>query len=180
MKKIVLIDRDGVINVDPIGDYVKSWEEFRFEKGVLEALEQISRLGYEIIIISNQAGVGDGIYSEEVLWDIHAKMMQEFQKRGIRVIDAYYCLHGKAAGCGCRKPETGLFEQAMKDHPFDRASTYFIGDKASDVEAGKRFGLKTIFVKTGHGQRDEEKLQGALQPDHTADNLLAAVQYLAQ
>jgi histidinol-phosphate phosphatase family protein len=176
-RKIVFIDRDGVINVDLIGDYVKIWSEFSFETGALEAMRKLNDLGYAIIIISNQAGVGDRIFPEDALWDIHDKMLAEMERAGVSVLDTFYCLHGKNEGCGCRKPGTGLFEMAAGDYAFDRSSTYFIGDKASDVQAGKAFGLKTIFVRTGHGRVDESKLNGGLKPDHIAENLLEAVRY---
>ncbi|HXV28472.1 MAG TPA: HAD family hydrolase [bacterium] len=178
--KIVFIDRDGVINVDPIGDYVKNWEEFKFEKGALEGLRNISDLGLEIILISNQAGVGDGVYPEQDLWDIHGKMLKEFERNGIKIRSSHYCLHGKNAGCSCRKPETGLFEQAVKGLVYDSGSTYFIGDKASDVKAGRRFGLRTIFVRTGHGRFDEPKLKGDLRPDFIVNNLQEAAEILAK
>lgn len=175
---IVFIDRDGVINVDPIGDYVKSWAEFRFEDGVLEALRAITDLGIEIILISNQAGVGDGVYSESALRDIQEKMLQVFEKHGIRIRSSHYCLHGKRAGCKCRKPEIGLFQEAVKGISYEPKQTYFIGDKATDVEAGKRFGIKTIFVRTGHGKNDEAKLKGSLLPDVIVDKLQDAVEVL--
>ncbi|MBI3306765.1 MAG: HAD family hydrolase [Candidatus Omnitrophica bacterium] len=178
MKKVVFIDRDGVINVDPIGDYVKTWDDFRFEKGALEALKRILDSGLEIILISNQAGIGDGVYPEASLWDIHKKMLAEFKKKGILIRSSHFCLHGKQAGCGCRKPEIGLFKEAVKDLAYDPQKTYFVGDKATDVEAGKRFGIKTIFVRTGHGRLDEKKLTGKLKPDHIANNLSDAVEFL--
>lgn len=174
MKQIVFIDRDGVINVDPIGDYVKSWDQFRFEKGALKALKKISDAGLGIILISNQAGVGDGVYPESALWDIHEKMMAEFSKEGIRILSSHYCLHGKSHGCKCRKPEIGLFREAVKGMAYDPQKTFFVGDKASDVEAGRRFGIRTIFVRTGHGRIDEPKLKGKLRPDHIADTILDA------
>ena len=179
MSRVVFIDRDGVINVDPIGDYVKSWKEFHFEKGALEALKILSDRHFEIIIISNQAGIGDGIYPESELWDIHDKMMQEFKKKGIRIHAAHYCLHGKNAGCTCRKPEIDLFKKAVKEIEYEPKRTFFIGDKATDVEAGKRFGIRTIFVRTGHGKTDEVLLKGTLVPDHIADNLSKAVELLS-
>ena len=178
MDKVVFIDRDGVINVDPIGDYIKSWEEFEFEKGAIEALRILTDAQYQIVIISNQAGIGDGIYPETALWDIHDHMLQEFSKVGIRIKAAYYCLHGKKQGCHCRKPEIGLFEQAAKNLRFEKSTTFFIGDKATDIEAGKRFGLKTIFVRTGHGLYDESKLTESLNPDHRLANLLEASKLL--
>ena len=176
--RIVFVDRDGVINVDPIGDYVKSWEEFRFEPGSLEALAEIRKLNYDIIIISNQAGVGDGVYPEAALWDVHRRMMQELEQRGIRIRSVHYCLHGKLAGCRCRKPQTGLFEEATRGLRFNPSETFFIGDKGTDVEAGKRFGLRTILVRTGHGRLDESRLRDEEKPDFLVDNLGEAVKIL--
>ena len=171
MEKIVFLDRDGVINVDLIGDYIKTWDEFRFEAGALEALRSLNDRGFKIVIISNQAGVGDGIFTEDALWEIHRRMVEELRENGITVSGTYYCLHGKDEGCKCRKPETGLFEQAVKDFKFDPRKTFFIGDKASDIEAGKRFGLRTIFVRTGHGKTNEALLKGDLIPDFIADHI---------
>ncbi len=174
MKRIVFIDRDGVINVDPVGDYVKTWEQFRFEKGALQALKTISDSGLGIILISNQAGVGDGVFPESALWDVHEKMMKEFAKNEIQILSSHYCLHGKQHGCKCRKPETGLFQQAVNGLRYDSRKTYFIGDKATDVEAGKRFGIRTIFVRTGHGRMDESRLKGKLKPDFIVETILEA------
>jgi len=172
------MDRDGVINVDPIGDYVKRWEDFRFEEGALEALKAIYDAGLEIIFISNQAGVGDGIFTEAALWKLHEHMLNAVEKVGIKIRATHYCLHGKKAGCKCRKPETGLLERATKDLKYDPQKTYFIGDKATDVEAGKRFGIKTIFVRTGHGKRDEPKLTGDRRPDVIVDSLSESLPHL--
>jgi histidinol-phosphate phosphatase family protein len=115
--------------------------------------------------------VGDGIFTEDALWEIHHRMVEELRQNGITVSGTYYCLHGKDEGCKCRKPETGLFEQAVKDFQFDPAKTFFVGDKVSDIEAGKRFGLRTIFVRTGHGKTNETLLKGDLVPDFIADDI---------
>src|SRR3990167_4707751 len=134
-KKVVFIDRDGVINEDPIGDYVKRWEDFRFISGAVSALEKLSQSGFKIVIISNQAGIGDGIYSETALKNITQKMLAKMKKNRIQISGIYYCLHGKEASCNCRKPKTGLFEQAARDISFIPSETYFVGDKVSDVQA---------------------------------------------
>jgi D-glycero-D-manno-heptose 1,7-bisphosphate phosphatase len=170
-QNIIFIDRDGVINVDPIGDYIKRWEDFTFEEGALAGLTKLSNKGYAIIVISNQAGVGDGVYLEKDLWDINAKMKDIFFKKNIRFKGAYYCLHGKQAGCGCRKPKPGLFELAAKDFKFNVDKTFFVGDKVSDIEAGKAYGLKTAFVRTGHGKLEEAKLSAHLKPDLICNSL---------
>lgn len=178
-EKIIFVDRDGVINVDPIGDYVKTWNDFRFEDGALDGLLLLHKAGYQIIVISNQAGIGDGVYPKESLDDIHEQMKQEFLARGIPLAGAEYCLHGKKEGCKCRKPETGLFERAVKGKSIEKRQTFFIGDKATDMEAGKRFGIKTAFVRTGHGVHDEAELKKqGLKPDIIADNLLEAAKVI--
>ncbi|MBN1688156.1 MAG: HAD family hydrolase [Candidatus Omnitrophica bacterium] len=177
MKKIIFIDRDGVVNVD-LMDYVTKWEDFQFEEGAIEALQLISRMGLEIIMISNQAGVGDGLFSEDILWEIHHKMLAELKRHGVSIRDAMYCIHGKDEKCKCRKPEVGLLEEAVKDIQYDPQKTYMIGDKVSDILAGKRFGLKTILVRTGYGRRDETRLTEESRPDAVCDNLRSAVEIL--
>ena len=174
--RVVFVDRDGVINED-LFDYVKEWEKFRFNEGVLEGLKRLSDASYKIILISNQAGVGDGHFSEEKHWDIHKQMLGVFQQNGINVYASYYCLHGKNEGCECRKPKTGLFRKASRNGVvFDRGQTYFLGDKASDIEAGKNFGLRTILIRTGYGREHEPLCEGVLQPDAVVNNFQEAVE----
>lgn len=177
-RKIIFIDRDGVINEDLIGDYIKTWNDFRFIPGSIEALQKISQKGYGIIIISNQAGIGDGTYLEGALDDITNKMIHQLKENQIQVKGIYYCLHGKDAGCNCRKPKTGLFVQAARDIQFNPSETYFIGDKVTDVEAGKKFGLRTLFVLTGHGSIDQPKLVNGLKPEKIFPSLKEAADYI--
>lgn len=177
-KKIIFIDRDGVINVDPIGDYIKSWADFRFEEGALETLKALTDRNYGIILISNQAGIGDGIYPKSALDEIHTNMLAEFAKHGIRIRSSHFCLHGKNEGCKCRKPELGLFREAVKGLNYDPKTTFFIGDKATDVQAGKRFGLRTIMLRTGHGKNDEAKLTGAEKPDYIFNRFIEVLEVL--
>jgi len=177
-EKVIFVDRDGVINEDPIGDYVKQWEDFRFIQGALEALKKLSDANYEIVIISNQAGIGDGEYTEEALNEITDKMISEFRKSGIAIRGIYYCLHGKNANCQCRKPKTGLFEQAYRDVKFNPSETYFIGDKLSDVQAGINFGLRNLFVLTGHGAKDQSQLKSVQKPEKIFPSLNEAVDYV--
>ena len=177
MDKVIFIDRDGVINVDLMG-YVEKTEDFRFEEGAISALKKLYETGYKIIVISNQAGVGDGVFTEKACWAVHQHMLGELAKEGIDIFSAHYCLHGKTAGCKCRKPEIGLFKDAEKRIQFDKSKTFFIGDKATDIQAGKAFGIKTAFVRTGHGRTDEKKFKGEILPELRGDNLLAVVNLL--
>jgi D-glycero-D-manno-heptose 1,7-bisphosphate phosphatase len=176
-RKVVFIDRDGVINVD-LWKYVENWKEFKFEKGALDALKILTDKGYEIFIISNQAGVGDGIFSEAAMWQVHEKMVAAMTKREIKIRGARYCPHAKKAKCDCRKPKTQLLEKAVANIQFDKERTYFVGDKMSDLEAGKNFGVKTILVRTGYGAKTEKKLTDALRPEHIVDNLKEAVPFI--
>lgn len=177
VKRVVFIDRDGVINVD-LWKYVESWEEFQFEEGAVAALKMLSDKGFDIFIISNQAGVGDGIFPEQAMWDVHEKMVTELGRQGVLIHGAQYCTHGKNEECGCRKPKTGLLEQAVQGITFDRTKTFFVGDKLSDIEAGRNFGVKTILVRTGYGRRTEAQLTDALKPDHIVDTLKDAVPHI--
>lgn len=175
LDRVVFVDRDGVVNED-LFDYVRRWEDFRFYDGVLEGLKRLVRAGYKVVLISNQAGVGDGVYSEKALWEIHQNMLKEFERAGVHIHAAYYCLHGKEAGCGCRKPRVGLFRRAAEDGLcFDKSKTYFLGDKASDMEAGKNFGLRTILIRTGYGSQHEAVCCDVLRPDAVVNNFQEAV-----
>lgn len=173
--RVVFIDRDGVINED-LFDYVKDWTDFRFNEGVIEGLKRLDEANYKIILISNQAGVGDGHFGEEKHWAIHKQMLDVLRERGVRLYASYYCLHGKKDGCDCRKPKTGLFRKTNENGTlFDKTRTYFLGDKASDIEAGKNFGLRTILIRTGYGKQHESLCEGPLQPDAVVNNFQDAV-----
>ena len=177
-EKVIFIDRDGVINEDPIGDYVKKWEDFRFIRGALEALKQLTDAGFDIVVMSNQAGVGDGEYSENALNEITTNMLDACKRHGIRIRRFYYCLHGKTAGCDCRKPKTGLLKQAAQDFSFDTRNTYFIGDKAADIQTGNTFGLRTILVLTGHGKTDKTHLDDTRRPEQILPSIVEAAHYV--
>lgn len=177
LRKIVFIDRDGVINVD-LWKYVEHWGEFQFEATAIEALKTLTDRGFDIIIISNQAGVGDGVFTEAAMWDIHDEMVQALGKHGVLIYGAQYCTHGKKQNCDCRKPKTRLLEKAVEGMEFDKNKTFFVGDKLSDIEAGKNFGVKTILVRTGYGADVEKQLTQEMRPDHIVDHLNDAVSFI--
>lgn len=175
MEKVVFIDRDGVINRD-LWRYVEHWDEFDFLPGVLEAFKTLAEHDFLVCIVSNQAGVGDGKFSKDALHDINNNMLNVVEENGGKIKAMYYCLHGKLDGCDCRKPETGLLQQAEKELPlFDKQDTFFIGDKLTDVQAGINFGIKTILVKTGYGVKDIENITPECTPDYVVADLKAAV-----
>ena len=151
--KTIFLDRDGVINRNPPNKgYVKKWAEFDFIPNAQKAIRDLTESGYRIIVITNQAGIGRGFYSEDDLADIHSRMIAEIEKTGGTIDAVYYCPHHPEAGCECRKPKPGMLIRAAREHNIDLSTAYFIGDFPTDIEAGQRAGVTTFLVLTGLGQ----------------------------
>ncbi|MDO8527718.1 MAG: HAD-IIIA family hydrolase [Deltaproteobacteria bacterium] len=146
-KKVICLDRDGVINKKaPEGDYVKSWAEFEFLPGAKEAVRLLTEKGYDIYIITNQAGVARGMMSHNDLEEIHKNMQAELQMTGGKIKKIYACTHGWNEGCACRKPKPGMLFQIAKENHVDLSKIFFIGDDDRDMQAGKAAGSKTILI----------------------------------
>lgn len=173
----VLLDRDGTINVEK--KHVYRIEDWEWIDGAQDAIKQLNQAGFKVIVISNQSGIARGMYRAEDVDRLHAFAAAELTRNGA-VIDAFlYCPHhpefGDKRPCGCRKPEPGLLLQAATTYGIDLSRSWMIGDKMSDVQAGKKAGTSTILVRTGHGmeqldQRDTEQL--------VADDLAGAVRQI--
>jgi len=177
MKKTIFLDRDGVISKYYPKDYSKRWEDFSFLPGAKEALKKLTEANYQIVIISNQAGVSKGLFGPKVLRYITKRMKEEVKKSGGRIKKAYYCPHSDEDNCSCRKPKTGLFKKAEKAlGPIDFAKTFFVGDSEIDILAGKNIGAKTILVLTGKTKSREEAKDWQKQPDYVTLDLLSATE----
>lgn len=151
-KRVIFIDRDGVINRKmPEGDYVKSWSEFEFLPGAIEALGLLAKAGYAIFVVTNQRGIARGLMTEADLADIHFKMAQELERRGVRLAGIYYCPHDYEDNCDCRKPKPGLLLRAAREHNLNLADAILIGDSEKDIQAGSAAGCKTILVDREKG-----------------------------
>jgi len=179
--KVIFIDRDGVINKDPGGwtehSYVTRPEDFIFLPGSKEAVTRLTEAGYEIIIISNQAGINKGYFTLDDLKRINDKMLREITLSGGKIRSAHYCPHAKEEKCGCRKPKTGLFKEAVEGLHLDFSGTFFIGDGSADIEAGKSLGCKTILVLSGKsGLQDVERWKD--KPDFIKKDLAEAVDWI--
>ena len=176
--KAIFLDRDGVINRDPgSGDYIKSWKEFEFLPGAIEAIKELNKNGYEIFVISNQAGVSKGLFSREDLDDITKNMLKELESQGGKIRSVNYCIHLPDEGCDCRKPKTGMVEAVTKGLNIDFKETYFIGDSKLDVGAGKNAGTKAILLLTGKTDPDEIK-DWQIKPDFIKKDLKEAVEWV--
>ncbi|MBF0522054.1 MAG: HAD-IIIA family hydrolase [Candidatus Omnitrophica bacterium] len=179
MIKAVFLDRDGLINEFPgNGKYVTTVKDFHFIPGVLEALRILTEQGYEIFIVSNQAGVGKGIYSQQKLDHIHRNMIREIEANGGRIRRTFYCTHRSDQGCNCRKPETGSVREALamlgKTIRYAK-NTYFVGDTEGDIVAGFAAGCSTIFSLSGR-EDGRHKRAWVVEPDFVVKDLLEAVQ----
>ena len=149
-KKVVFLDRDGVINKKPPrAEYVKTWKEFKFLEGALEGLQLLSYNNYDLYLITNQPGIARGLMSKQDLSVIHKRLTDELQKNNVILKGIYYCPHGWDEGCLCRKPAPGLLFQAASEHFINLSKTTFIGDDERDIEAGKIAGCKTILLQPG-------------------------------
>jgi D-glycero-D-manno-heptose 1,7-bisphosphate phosphatase len=155
MNKAVFIDRDGVINVEK--DYVYRIEDFEFIDGVFDACIYLQDLGYILIVITNQSGIGRGYYKEEDFENLTSWMVGEFAKNGINIANVYHCPHAPNLECNCRKPKTGMIDSAVENFDIDVSKSYLIGDKISDIECAKNAKVKTsIHVKSGHSFDESE------------------------
>lgn len=172
--KAVFLDRDGTIARDV--QYCSRVEDFVLFPGAPGAIRMLNEKGFKVLVITNQSGIARGFFSEDILSQIHQKMTQELLSAGARLDGIYYCSHKADDGCGCRKPEIGLFQRAVQDFDIDLASSCVVGDSRSDIEAGKKLGCKTVLVTTGlnKGKLDA----GAPSPDFVAQDLLAAARWI--
>jgi len=143
----VFLDRDGVINrKPPAGQYVTCWQEFELLPGVEEAIATLNRSGRKAIVLTNQRGVALGLYSLEELAGMHERLAEKLAAHGAHLDAIYACPHD-AGQCNCRKPLTGLFEQAFRDFPAAQAgNSVMVGDSLRDIEAGRRLGMRTVLV----------------------------------
>ena len=152
MHRAVFIDRDGTICRNR-NNHVRSWEEFVFLPDALEALAQLARSDFYIIVITNQAIINRHMVSAEVVEDIHARMVQAIETAGGRVDRVMYCPHRPDEHCTCRKPQPGLLLKAAEELGLDLAHSYIIGDAESDMQAGRAAGCQRYLVLTGRGRQ---------------------------
>ncbi|MHA2329132.1 MAG: HAD-IIIA family hydrolase [Candidatus Hodarchaeales archaeon] len=146
-RKIIFLDRDGVINKKaPKADYVKKWEEFEFLAGSVEAINLLTREGYEIFIITNQAGIARRKMTEKDLTTIHNNMLEELSRANAKITAIYHCPHGWNEDCECRKPKPGMFYQAAREYHLNLSNALFIGDDERDLQAGEAAAIKSILV----------------------------------
>ena len=148
----VILDRDGVINHDS-DEYIRTPEQWQPIAGSLEAIAALNRAGFAPVVVSNQSGVGRGLFSAADLQDIHATMMEAVAGAGGHLAGIYHCPHAPEQHCTCRKPATGLVKQMERELGHAALGAPLIGDKHTDLMLARRVGARPVLVRTGYGAR---------------------------
>jgi D-glycero-D-manno-heptose 1,7-bisphosphate phosphatase len=144
--KFAFLDRDGIINKNaPNGGYVLRPKQFHLD-GVIDFLSALSQMNYQLIVITNQQGIGRGLMTEQDLDDVHAVMHRLLNEGGISIEGTYHCPHLASTDCDCRKPKPGLFIRAAQEHTINLNQAIFIGDSLTDAEAGKAARVRTFLI----------------------------------
>ncbi|MDD0976500.1 D-glycero-beta-D-manno-heptose 1,7-bisphosphate 7-phosphatase [Pseudomonas fontis] len=149
--KLLILDRDGVINQDSDA-YIKSLEEWIPIPGSIEAIAQLSKAGWTVAIATNQSGIARGYYSLATLDAMHARLRELVAEQGGEVGLVVYCPHGPDEGCACRKPKPGMLRSIGEHYAADLVGIWFVGDSKGDLEAAKAVDAQPVLVKTGKGQ----------------------------
>ena len=174
--KLVILDRDGVINFDS-AQFIKSPAEWKPIPGSLEAIARLNQAGYRVVVATNQSGVGRSLFDMDTLNSIHEKMHKALFTVGGRVDAVFYCPHTADSDCNCRKPKPGMFKRISEIMNIDLKGVPAIGDSLRDLQAGAAVGCLPILVLTGKGQKT--LCDGNLPPDtRNFANLEAAVDWL--
>jgi D-glycero-D-manno-heptose 1,7-bisphosphate phosphatase len=186
-RRALLIDRDGTVCED-VG-YLDQPQALHVLPGAAEALVAAERAGFQIVLVTNQAGVGHGRLDELTLDSIHDRLRELLGERGARVDGIYYCPHHPEAllaryrlDCACRKPKPGMLLRARDEMGIDLGSSYLVGDHPRDIAAGAAAGVTSVLVLTGHGRRMwlEAPRPPDVRPDHVAEDLAGAVAWILE
>jgi histidinol-phosphate phosphatase family protein len=176
--KLIFLDRDGVINKYPGNKrYVTTWKEFKFLPWVKAAVAKLYKNRFKIFVVSNQAGVGKGVFSQDALQDITKRMLKEITRYGGKIEAVYYCTHRQEENCSCRKPKAGLIDIAKKKYNFDLRNSFFIGDTIADVNTAQAAGCKSILVLSGKEKLSNRK-NWETQPDFVFHSLWEATKFI--
>ena len=178
--KAVFLDRDGTINVEV--DILRRLDQLKILPGAARAIKKLNRLGFLVVVITNQSVVARGWMTEKEVDQVHAVLIRRLSKHSARIDAVYFCPHHQNADlkryrikCRCRKPNVGMIMRAVRRFNIDRGQSFMVGDATVDILAGKRAGLKTISVATGHAGKDGKY---KVKPDFTAKNLLQAAKII--
>jgi D-glycero-D-manno-heptose 1,7-bisphosphate phosphatase len=175
-RRFVILDRDGTIIVER--HYLSDPQGVELMPGVTSGLQQLGNLGLGLVLVTNQSGVGRGLFDVARLNLIHARLCDLLRTEGVHLGGIYYCPHTPEDHCDCRKPRTGLVERAALELDFDPHAAFVVGDKPCDIELGRRLGATTFLVRTGYGSEVERATLAI--PDYVVDGVWEAAQVIAR
>lgn len=147
MRKVIFLDRDGVINKER-GEYTYKIADFKINEGVVDFLKTAQKKGFEFIVITNQGGISKGIYNKNDVQLVHTHMLTQLKKEGITILEIYYCPHHSyLEQCICRKPDSLMLEKAIARFNIEKSCSFMIGDSQRDIEAATKVGIKSFKIE---------------------------------
>jgi D-glycero-D-manno-heptose 1,7-bisphosphate phosphatase len=174
--RFVLLDRDGTVNVEC--DYLSRPDQLALYPGVGGALRQLRDLGCGLVLLTNQSGVARGYFDLATVNRVHDRLRELLRAEGVALDGIYLCPHGPDDDCACRKPRTGMVDQAVAELGFDPRQAFMVGDKAVDIDLGHAVGATPILVRTGWGAKAEREAKCT--PAVIVDDLAAAAAWISQ
>ena len=155
-------------------------ERFRMFAFAAPAIRKLKDAGYAVVVVTNQSGVARGYFPESVVGEVHERMQRELASQGAALDGIYYCPHGSSDTCACRKPATGMVEQAAREHHIDVWRSFVVGDRFRDMELAFAAGCRAIFVRSGYGRGEEawHAKEWPRQPDAIVEDLRDAVDWI--
>lgn len=176
IRRAVFLDRDGTLNVEK--KYLFRVEDWEWIPGAIEALRQLTELGYHLVVVTNQAGIARGYYTAADVEQLHRFVADDLASHGLAVAAFYHCPHhpdfGGGGKCGCRKPGAGMLLAAAANLDIDLSRSWMVGDKLIDVQAGRKAGTRAILVRTGYGNGEEGRAGDTV----VVDDVLAAARHI--
>jgi len=172
---VVFLDRDGTINEEV--SYLHEPEKLKLIPGAIEGLKRLREAGFALIMVTNQPGIGLGYFAKEDFFKVTRALFMLLSKERITFSKVYFCPHSESERCGCRKPAPGMIERAMNEMNIDMDNSFMVGDMTSDIELGRRLGLRTILLECGAAGSDR---RFNVQPTATLAGLLEAADYIIE
>ncbi|MBI1325391.1 D-glycero-beta-D-manno-heptose 1,7-bisphosphate 7-phosphatase [bacterium] len=175
-KPAIFLDRDGTLIEER--HYLSEPAQVSIFPGAIEALSQLSQAGYALVIVTNQSGIGRGLFTEDQLAIVHRHLEKSLADGGVSLDGIYHCPHAPDQACECRKPLPGLVRRACDDLGLDPARSWVIGDKPADVALGMNVGARPILVLTGYGESSRTAPEVAAASAHIAEDLPSATRFI--
>ena len=178
--RAVFLDRDGTIVYDRPGHYLTRLADLKLYRDTKPALRTLRDSGFLLIVVTNQSGIARGYLTRGMAEKINSRLKKILFRAGAPLDGIYYCPHAPKEKCNCRKPAPGLILKAARMHAIDLRRSFVMGDKLSDIRLGRRMGIKTVLLLTGHGKSQLARYKKNLKPDYTARGILQGARWIVK